>query len=276
MIANLFDRLTTNDKRGIWRKSVWLVAGLALLAWLLNTPPGLLGKSDAIGYAICHRIAERSFQIGGRAVSLCARCSGMYLGAVAAIVYQALLGRRRTAWPARWMLAVFGLLLLAFAIDGGNSTFQLFLERGPLYETTNLTRLITGTGMGLALGSLVYPTFNETIWARYSPRPALESGRQFLGLLLVGGVVIALVLTENPLILYPLTLISAFGALALLVMIYTMLVLSILRRENSVADWRGLLLPALGGFLLALAQIAALDLARFVLTGTWAGFDLVF
>ncbi len=276
MIANLFERVAGNDERGMWRKSVWLVAGLILFAWLLNTPPGILGKADAIGYAVCHQISARSFHLGDRAISLCARCSGMYLGAVAAFVYQLILGRRRIGWPARWMLVVLGIFLLAFAIDGSNSTLQLFLGDGPLYKTTNLIRLITGTGVGLGIGSLVYPTFNETVWARYSPRPALENGRQFVGMLLVGVVVILLVLTENPLILYPLALISAFGVLAMLTAVYTMLVLSVLKRENIAENWRQLTLPVLGGFILALGQIAALDLVRFLLTGTWGGLDLLF
>ena len=59
-----------------------LAVGLVLLGWLLNTPPGLLGKADAIGYAVCHRIDLRSFHLGERALPLCARCSGMYLGAM--------------------------------------------------------------------------------------------------------------------------------------------------------------------------------------------------
>ena len=56
----------------------WLVVGVAALAfvsWLLNTPEGVLGKADAIGYAICHRIDGRSFHLGNRQFPLCARCT---------------------------------------------------------------------------------------------------------------------------------------------------------------------------------------------------------
>ena len=51
------------------RVSRWLVpiAGVLILAYFLYfTPPGLLGKADALGYAVCHRIDERSFHIDGR------------------------------------------------------------------------------------------------------------------------------------------------------------------------------------------------------------------
>ena len=35
---------------------IFIALGILLFAWLLNTPPGLLGKADAVGYAVCHRI----------------------------------------------------------------------------------------------------------------------------------------------------------------------------------------------------------------------------
>ena len=40
---------------------VVVAAVLVFTGWLMNTPPGLLGKLDAIAYAVCHRIAARSF-----------------------------------------------------------------------------------------------------------------------------------------------------------------------------------------------------------------------
>ena len=59
----------------------WFVPLAALIAfavWLYITPPGLLGKADAVGYAICHRIDERSFHIDDRQLPLCARCTGEF------------------------------------------------------------------------------------------------------------------------------------------------------------------------------------------------------
>ncbi|MCL4271991.1 MAG: hypothetical protein KJZ72_20700, partial [Anaerolineales bacterium] len=47
----------------------WLVpiaAIIAVVAWFIIAPEGALGKLDAIGYAVCHRIDERSFQIDDR------------------------------------------------------------------------------------------------------------------------------------------------------------------------------------------------------------------
>jgi len=37
------------------------VVSAGFTVWVLLTPPGLIGKLDAIGYAFCHRIADRSY-----------------------------------------------------------------------------------------------------------------------------------------------------------------------------------------------------------------------
>ncbi|KAB2863423.1 MAG: DUF2085 domain-containing protein, partial [Anaerolineae bacterium] len=65
------------------KTSVWIALFFAIViigAWLLATPAGVLGKADAVGYAICHRITVRSFEAFDRQLPLCARCTGIYLG----------------------------------------------------------------------------------------------------------------------------------------------------------------------------------------------------
>ena len=138
---NIFQRLPA-------RTLLALVTAAVLIGWLLNTPPGLAGKADAVGYAICHQIYERSFTVNGQAIALCARCTGMYLGVVVAVIYQLFLGKRRAAWPHSKFLVVLGGFFLAFAVDGSNSALKLFLGDGLLYEPSNTLRVITGMGMG--------------------------------------------------------------------------------------------------------------------------------
>ena len=57
----------------------WLVplaAILALAGWIYIAPPGLMGKLDAVGYAVCHRIPSHSIFAGDAQLPLCARCTG--------------------------------------------------------------------------------------------------------------------------------------------------------------------------------------------------------
>jgi len=81
-----------------------------------------------------------------------------------------------------------------------------------------------------------------------------------------------LVLTENPIVLYPLALISAAGVLVLLTIVYTMVWVMLTKKENQFTEFRQLWPLISAGFATALLQIAALDYFRYLFTGTWDGF----
>jgi uncharacterized membrane protein len=256
------------------RWGVYAAAGLLVFAWLLSTPPGILGKADALGYAVCHRIPERSFHVIERPLPLCARCSGMYLGALVGLVFQFGVFGKRSGGPPRRLLPVLVLLFGAFGFDGANSFLHLLgIEIGP-YEPSNLLRLITGTGMGLVIAAGIVPAFNQTAWVEWDERPALPGWKALAVLLGLGVLVVGLVLTENPFILYPLALASAATVVLLLTMIYTIIWLMLMRRENQFQRLSQMVLPLTLGFMTALLQIAVFNLVRFWLTGTWDGFTL--
>ncbi len=253
---------------------VLIPVGLLLLGWLLNTPAGLLGKADAIGYAVCHRIDLRSFHLGERQLPLCARCTGMYLGAMLGLLYQSIIAPHRAGTPPRRVIAVLISLLIAFAIDGLNSLFHLFSIGPTIYEPSNVLRLFTGTGMGVVIVVAVYPAFNQTVWRNWNGEPALDGFRSLAGLLVLAVLLALIVSIENPLILYPLALVSAAGVLVLLSMVYTMVWLLVFKAENRFYQIYQLWLPLIGGFTLGVIQIGLFDLARYLLTGTWDGFHL--
>jgi uncharacterized membrane protein len=252
-----------------------VLASLLFGAWLLLTPGGLLGKADAIGYAVCHRIDLRSFHLGERALPLCARCSGTYLGVLVALGTLLALGRGRAGRFPRWpILALFGVFGLVFAIDGLNSYLHFFPNAPHVYEPSNALRLISGMLLGLGMGVLVYTGFNQAVWKEWQPRPALQGWRDVAVLLAAAAGMVLLVLWENPLVLYPLAIASAAAVLGLLTVVYTVMAVIVLRRENRASGWRELALPGVLGFSLALAQIAAIDWIRFAATQTWNGFVL--
>jgi uncharacterized membrane protein len=251
------------------------VAALALLSWLLNTPEGLLGKADAVGYAICHRIDGRSFHLGDRQFPLCARCTGIYLGVLVGFVGQLLLGRGRAGGlPGRPILfTLFGFIGL-MGVDGLNSYSHFFAFLPHLYEPTPWLRLITGSFNGLALASIIYPILNQTLWANWEDRPVLRRFRDMAWLVAGVAVVILLVLIDNPLLLYPLALLSAVGVVAILVVLNTTILLVVARRENRALGWRGAALPLVAGFALAILEIGAVDAVRYAIFQTWGGLPL--
>jgi uncharacterized membrane protein len=259
---------------GYWKILVILSFVMILLAWLLNTPPGLLGKADAIGYAVCHRIDLRSFHLGDRQIPLCARCSGMYLGAMLGLIYQAVIGRRRTGLPTWKIIVPISIFALVFIIDGLNSFLSLFPGAPSLYEPSNTLRLLTGTGVGLAIAVVLYPAFNATVWRMIDPRPAFLNFTSFLIMVLLAVGLNVLILLENPLVLYPLSIISSAGVIVLLTMVYTMVLMMVFKSENRYNQFRQMVYSVIGGLTLALIQIGLLDFVRFFFTGTWDGFHL--
>lgn len=264
-----------SEHRYLSTMAVMLVAALVIGTWLRYTPAGLLGKADAIGYAVCHRIDLRSFHLGVRQLPLCSRCSGMYLGTLLAIGYHLATGRGKAGLnPRRPLLIAFGAFGVAFAVDGLNSYLHFFPGAPGLYSPTNTLRLVTGTLLGLVLGTLVYAGFNQTVWRQWRREPVLASFRQLAGLLVLAGLLIAAMLSGNDLILYPLALLSSLGVVGLLSAVYSMLALIVLRRENRADSWYALVIPVALGLTLAMLQISAIDLGRYLATGTWSGFNL--
>jgi uncharacterized membrane protein len=253
---------------------VLLVSALTIVLWWTYTPGGLLGKADAVGYAVCHRIDLRSFHLGVRSMPLCARCTGMYLGVVAAFLYYAVRRPRAGLYPDKRTFALLGLIALLWAADGLNSYVSLFPGELNLYPPNNVLRLTTGMLLGVALSSVVYPTFHQVAWVEWEVERALRSPVELLLVVGVAAIPTGMVLTANPLLLYPLALVSAAGVLLMLTLVYTTMLLALFRLENRLRDPREITLPLFGGLTLAILQIGLIDLLRFWITGTWDGFHL--
>jgi uncharacterized membrane protein len=248
-----------------------ILTGLLFGIWLFYSPPGLLGKADAVGYAVCHRIDVRSFHLDDRQTPMCARCTGMYLGAFAGIIYQ-LRWRKNGGYPPKKFYPVLALFVLAFGIDGLNSYLHFFPDIPTLYEPANWLRLLTGTGMGLDIALVMYPTFNQTIWDRYDEIPVFSRWRDLLWLILIAFGLDAMTYSEISLLLYPLAFISSLTVLVLLALVYAILWSLILKRENTNSSWKEAAPILVCGLATALLQIGVFDLVRYLLTGTWYGF----
>jgi uncharacterized membrane protein len=249
--------------------------------WFYNAPPGLLGKADAVGYAICHRIGERSFHMGSRQLPLCARCTGEFYAAGLSLLFLGLTSKKKSGMPGWKLGAPLIIFFVAFGIDGSNSYLYLLKQTSSgvfdnipnLYIPNNTLRLFTGSGMGIALASVLLPAFNQSAWKAYDPGPALN-GKQLA--ILVGTILIInlLILTENSLILYPIAILSVLGVLALLIMVFSMAWVLMMREENSFESLLQMWLPFLAGTTLGFLLITLIDVLRFRLTGTWGGFPL--
>jgi uncharacterized membrane protein len=255
--------VSQRPERAWLRRTVVLAAVAIIAAFLLSPPWSVLDKADAIGYATCHRISNRSFHLGGRQLPLCARCTGTYLGVLAGLGTFWLRGRRRAAGfpPVRVLAALLGFWAI-WGLDGLNS--YLTLLGGPhLYEPHHLLRVMTGSLNGLALSSLVWPVFNLSLWKETDARPAIQNLRQLGGTVAVAGAAALVVYSEPDLLLYPVALVSALGSLLMLTMVNSILVLVIMRQESVAVTWRDAVLPMTLGLALALIEVGIIDFVRF-------------
>lgn len=278
--APITDFLTQPQKPVMSDKLLrWVSIALLLVvttAWVIFTPDGLLGKADAIGYAVCHRITIRSFLFpDGHQLPLCARCTGTFIGVQIGFLGPGLLfGRRRAAmFPPVWIMAILIGFSSIWAFDGLNSyTFLLGAKVPHLYLPSNPLRLTTGIGQGITMGSLLLPVLNSILWADPQAERTVKNGWQLLALLGIGVVVIAMILSGLAIFLYPLALLSTLGVVIILSAIGTAAAAALLGRENAAKTLRDAVPLILLGVVMSLVLIGTIDLGRFLLTGTWEGF----
>ena len=104
-----------------------------------------------VGYSICHQLPERSLHYGGRALPVCARDTGLFLGFTVGLVVLLVAYRhfapRYPAWPKILVLAV---LILPTFFDAATSY-------AGLRESTNAVRLVTGAFAGTCVAALLFP-----------------------------------------------------------------------------------------------------------------------
>jgi uncharacterized membrane protein len=238
----------------------------------VNQDP-LLAVGDWSGYALCHRITERSFTIYGRQFPLCARCTGMYLGAALTALALFLAGRaNRVLLPRRGLFLAMLLLLALMGIDGLNSYSHFFPDTPHLYEPRNWLRLATGMGAGLTLGAITFAALAQALWRWPRYLPLLENWRELVSLLLLGLVAAAIVLSNQQSLLYVMALASSAGLIFVVAALNTSVVLVFLRSDGQAETWREAARPLLAGLILAVMELTAVSTARWAMTGTLTGF----
>ncbi len=257
-----------------------VVAGIVLImgVYTLSEPSHLhasaaLDGSDWVGYALCHRITERSFTINGRQFPLCARCTGMYLGVMLVLTVVALSGRlRRSELPAFPLVLILLTFIGLMGIDGLNSYSHFFPNAPHLYTPRNWLRLATGMGTGVAMGIFILPILAQTLWRKSEYQAVIGSLRELGGLLLVAAILVFLILSNRPLLLYVMALASSAGLLLIVLALNTIVLLVLLRLDARAERWRETAVPLTIGLLLAIIELSAVSILRYSVTGTMTGF----
>lgn len=260
-----------------WAWSGLLLALIAVAVFVFALPPSFLDHLDYIGAAVCHRLPEHSFFLGGEQLPLCQRCTGTFPGALTGLLLQwGVLRRRRAArFPALWVWGGVILCVGLFGLDGINSYTTLLTgnARGLLgYAPQPWLRLLTGTLTGLSMSVVLVPAFNQTLWRDGDPE--VRTLRKAGDLALLVGVELAqaaAIYSLEPWLLYPIAFYSTLGVVAMFVLLGTMVFVMALGRDASCAGWREAAVPFLWGVVFAALLIGGMDLFRLWLTGTLVG-----
>ncbi|MCL4395777.1 MAG: DUF2085 domain-containing protein [Chloroflexi bacterium] len=196
----------------------------------------LLVAAHWLGGAVCDQLPTHSYYFDGVVLPLCARCTGLYLGAVMTLGFLNWRHPRAAGLPRPWIMIAMVLFFFAWAGDGVNSLFSVIPIAPHLYTPENILRLITGTLMGVTIGSVGYVMFNGMVWSAPGTDPILTT-REFVGLLGLGALLVVTVQSEWAPLLYPLNVAMLIAVPLLHVVLITAFVASVWRRAST---WRQL------------------------------------
>lgn len=259
-----------NSTRPFTSYTWWPLAALLAIVFIaMLLPSQTIRVFDLVGYAVCHRIPERSFIIASIQLPLCARDTGMFSGALLGMLSFAILQRARPAlFPRRPFLFAFILFFLAWGFDGFNSYMYLLQGQTFIYMPANWLRLTTGAFMGVTLSTFVVPLFNSAVWTPSLTvlESSVTSWRTVARLAAIALGIIGVVLWQPPFLYGPIAVISSLGVIALLMVVNALLVILIMKRESRSERWSQLWLPLLAGVFFTVTELLIIDIARAALT----------
>jgi uncharacterized membrane protein len=157
----------------------WVVVSVGTLLFvsmIVTAPLAAAAHHDSLAGTLyhsfgllCHQLPERSFFIAGQKFAVCSRCTGLYFGFAATLLFYPLLkSLRRVDLPSRkWLIATSIPLLIDFSL-----TFFGILEN------THATRFLTGLLLGSVVVFYVMPGIVELSlrrWRRPKQTPSLKS-----------------------------------------------------------------------------------------------------
>lgn len=132
-----------------------LIVVATAFAALMAFPGTFERKSRFVLHGLCAQTPEHTFVVGGQLLPFDARMTGIYVGAgITLIILVAAKVFARQGVPAKRVIVLAGLPVIALAADGFNSLFNDLGMWHP-WAPTNEARLITGYGTGVAIALLL-------------------------------------------------------------------------------------------------------------------------
>jgi len=176
------------------------------------------------------------------------------LGSFIGIVY-AFLSGKKIGVPKTKFIVFLAFLFLLWAGDGLNSLISDFQNKPFLYQTSNLSRLVTGYGMGLVMSTALVTLFNLTIWITGKNTPILENVFQIIGYGILCAMSSLLILISGPVVFQVTAYVTILTVLFIISLLYSIFWIILLRKENQFTNWKGIAVYIIAGYSTAIGQI---------------------
>jgi uncharacterized membrane protein len=267
-------RMAAVERRwgGSWR---WLLPALVLtvLVAFLAAPAPLPRKLLLAMGGVCGLRPAHSYFVGGVQLPLEARMTGIYGGFL--LTFIALLAFRRLGvWRlgSRFVIGILALFFASMALDGLNSTFT-DLGLMHFYESTNLTRLLTGLLSGIAIAPFLLWLLGVVATPREPgvSHAVVRSPWELIAPLAINAIFAALVLDGRAAFYYPIALVSVGGIVGVLAITALLVILTISGLGGRVTHIRQVIAPGALALLVAFMVLGATATARWTFIVRLAG-----
>ncbi len=191
----------------------------------------------------------------------------MFLAAVLCFLGLWSMGQGRRSRLPSWRVGlVLAVLVGLWMLDGVNSFLFAVEESFALYKPFDALRLISGMGMGLALGTVLYPVYHLAFWRCVNKRRVLDEEWPF-SLLIVIGVLGAMGILRWHAASYALWFWLVVGAVfSVFSLVNASLVSLLWQRQGFVTRWWQIVPYLVAGLMLSLLEMTSLALLRRLLS----------
>lgn len=244
-----------------WRRATYLLAallGVTLLGMAVD-PGGAVWAMRMLHSGVdYHPDSTHSLMLDGYRSVICARNTGIYVGALFSVAWLWVSGRGRMAgFPPLRVTLLLALGFAAMAFDGWNS-LMLDLGRWHPYTPNNELRLATGLLAGTAVGPFLVPVLGTLLWREMYAAPSVASLRQLGALLVPSALLWAGAASGLGVLALPVAVLTTAASIVLFGAVNLIVVLSLAGYEPAANDLRPAARLLLAATVLTLAELGAL------------------
>ena len=141
----MVDSRTVRIRASALAAALWLAA-ILLAPWVAGLAEQASAGLYLVGSLICHQRPDRSFHLAGAQLPVCARCTGLYLGAALGLVAWAVAAERR------WRPWTRASAVAAIAASGAPTALTVATAWLGVLDPPNAWRAALAIPLGAAAG----------------------------------------------------------------------------------------------------------------------------